>query len=179
KDGSRVFVSVSDADTVVAVDVATRRVVATQSVGDPEIADAKGAPLPADSPAGLLLDPGGEKLYVVRAADNAVSILDAATLAPQAAIPVGWYPTSVAIAGTKLLVLNGKGYGAGPLTAADGNPSTGKAKMNGSISVVDLATADLPTLTRQVLTNVERPRNLFPYVCPGFPVPTQAGDRSP
>ena len=94
-----------------------------------EIADAKGAPLPADSPAGLLLDPDGQKLYVVRAADNAVSILDATTLAQQAAIPVGWYPTSVAIAGTKLVVLNGKGYGAGPLIETPTN--SGKSQMNG------------------------------------------------
>jgi YVTN family beta-propeller protein len=179
KDESRVFVSVSDADRVAAVDVATRKVVATQSVGDPEIADAKGAPLPADSPAGVLLDPDGQKLYVVRAADNAVSILDAATLAPRAAIPVGWYPTSVAIAGTKLMVLNGKGYGAGPFTAAEAVATSGKAQMNGSISLIDLASADLPTLTRQVLTNVERPKTLFPFACPGFPVPTKAGDKSP
>jgi YVTN family beta-propeller protein len=177
KDESRVFVSISDADTVVAVDVATRMVVASRSVGDPEIADAKGAPLPADSPAGLLLDPDGEKLYVVRAADNAVSILDATTLAPQAAIPVGWYPTSVAIAGTKLVVLNAKGYGAGPLVESPTN--SGKSQMDGSISLVDLASADLPKLTQQVLTNIERPKTLFPFDCPGFPVPTKVGDKSP
>jgi YVTN family beta-propeller protein len=179
KDASRVFVSVSDADTVVAVDVATRKVVATQSVGDPEIADAKGAPLPADSPAGLLLDPDGEKLYVVRAADNAVSILDATTLAPQAAIPVGWYPTAVAIAGSRLLVLNAKGYGVGPFTAAEAASSSGKAQMDGSISVVDLASAELPAHTKQVLTNVERPKTLFPFDCPNFPVPTKPAERSP
>jgi YVTN family beta-propeller protein len=179
KDESRVFVSVSDGDVVVAVDVATRAVVATQSVGDPEIADSTGAPLPADSPAGLLLDPGGQKLYVVRAADNAVSVLDAATLAPQAAIPVGWYPTSLATAGTKLVVLNAKGFGAGPLTAAEASPSKGKAMMNGSISLVDLATADLPALTEQVLANVKRPSTLFPFDCPGFPVPTKGGRKSP
>ena len=179
KDGSRVFVSVSDADTVVAVDAATRAVVASQSVGDPEIADSKGAPLPADSPAGLLLDPDGQKLYVVRAADNAVSILDATTLAPQAAIPVGWYPTSVAIAGSKLVVLNAKGYGAGPFTAAEAASSSGKAQMDGSISLIDLASADLPALTKQVLANVERPKTLFPLQCPGFPVPTNVGDKSP
>ncbi len=179
KDGLRVFVSVSDADTVVAVDAATRAVVASQSVGDPEIADSKGAPLPADSPAGLLLDPDGQKLYVVRAADNAVSILDATTLAPQAAIPVGWYPTSVAIAGSKLVVLNAKGYGAGPFTAAEAASSSGKAQMDGSISLIDLASADLPALTKQVLANVERPKTLFPLQCPGFPVPTNVGDKSP
>jgi YVTN family beta-propeller protein len=179
EDESKVFVSISDGDVVVAVDVATRKVTLSQTVGDPEVAGANGAPLPADSPAGLVLDPGGEKLYVVRAADNAVSILDATTLAPQAAIPVGWYPTSVAINGTKLVVLNAKGYGAGPITLAEGDPSQGKALMDGSISLVDLATADLPTLTKQVLTNVERPSTLFPFDCPGFPVPTKVGEKSP
>ncbi len=179
QDGSKVFVSVSDGDVVVAVDTTTRAVVASQSLGDPGIAGADGKPLPADSPSGLLLDPGGQKLYVVRAADNAVSILNAATLAPQAAIPVGWYPTSVAVAGTKLVVLNAKGFGAGPLTAAEASPSQGKAMMNGSVSLVDLATADLPALTAQVLANVERPSTLYPFDCPGFPVPTRAADKSP
>ena len=115
----------------------------------------------------------------MRAADNAVSILDAATLKPQAAIPVGWYPTSVALSGTTLVVLNAKGLGAGPITAAQGNPSQGKALMVGSISLVDLATADLPALTRQVLANIERPSTLFPFDCPGFPVPTRPTDKSP
>lgn len=178
KDGNRVLVSVSDGDVVVAVDVATRNVVASQSLGDPQIAAASGAPLPADSPAGLVLDPGGTKLYVARAADNAVSILDAATLAPEAAIPVGWYPTSLALAGSKLVVLNAKGYGAGPLNAAQASPSQGKALMNGSVSLVDLSTANLPALTRQVLANVERPSTLFPFDCPGFPVPTRPSEKS-
>jgi YVTN family beta-propeller protein len=179
KDESKVFVSISDGDAVVAVDVGTRKVVASRSVGDPEIADAKGTPLPANSPAGLALDPSGQKLYVVRAADNAVSILDATTLAPLAAIPVGWYPTSVALAGTKLVVLNGKGYGTGPLPSYGPGQPSGKEKMNGSISLVDLAKADLPALTKQVLSNVQRPSTLYPFDCPDFPVPTTLGNKSP
>jgi len=179
QDQSKVFVSISDGDKVVAVDVATRMVVASQSLGDREIAGDGGAPLPADSPAGLALDPDGTKLYTVRAADNAVSILDATTLAPQAAIPVGWYPTSVAVAGSKLVVLDAKGYGAGPVGADAGDPSQGKVQMDGAISLVDLATADLPALTKQVLANVQRPGTLYPFDCPGFPIPTRSGEKSP
>jgi YVTN family beta-propeller protein len=154
----------------------------TQSLGDPAIAAANGTPLPADSPAGLAVDTAnlaGERLYVARAADNAVSVLDANTLAPQGAIPVGWYPTSVAVAPGKLVVLNGKGYGAGPLTAAELASSSGKAQMNGSASLVDLASLDLASLSQQVLANVERPKTLYPFDCPGFPVPTRAGEKSP
>jgi YVTN family beta-propeller protein len=179
KDGSKVFVSVSDGDVVVAVDVATRAIVKTQSLGDATVAGSDGKPLPADSPAGMVLDPSGTKLYVARAADDAVSILDASTLAPEATIPVGWYPTSVALAGTKLVVLNGKGYGAGPIAVTEGDPSQGKAKMNGSVSLVDLAAADLPALTKQALANVTRPSTLYPFTCPGFPVPTSAKEKSP
>jgi YVTN family beta-propeller protein len=179
KDGSRVFVSVSDGDSVIAVDVGARSVVARQAVGDPGISDASGAPLPASSPAGLALDPSGQRLYVARAADNAVSILDAATLAPQAAIPVGWYPTSVALAGTKLVVLNGKGYGTGPFPRYGPGLDSGKARMNGSVSLVDLGSADLPSLTKQVVDDVARPSRLYPFDCPDFPVPTKAGNKSP
>jgi YVTN family beta-propeller protein len=179
QDQTKVFISVSDGDEVVAVDVASRAVVAKQSLGDPSIASDGGAPLPADSPAGMALDPDGGKLYVARAADNAVSVLDATTLEPLGAIPVGWYPTSVAVAGTKLLALNAKGYGAGPVDADAAFPSQGKAQMNGSISIVDLGTANLQALSAQVLANVERPSTIYPYQCPGFPVPTGAGETSP
>lgn len=180
KDGSKVLVSVSDGDSVLAIDVGTRAIVQTQTLGDPQIADASGKPLPASSPAGLFLDPGGQSLYVARAADNAVAVLDLATLAPRAAIPVGWYPTSVALAGTTLIALNGKGFGAGPLQSYGAGQESGKAQMNGSVSLVDLAGADLPALTKQVLSNVQRPSTLYaPFDCAGFPVPTAAGAKSP
>jgi YVTN family beta-propeller protein len=173
RDGSRVFVSVSDGDVVLAVDVATHKTLKTQPVGDPQIAAAGGAPLPASSPAGLSLDPGGTKLYVARAADNAVSVLDATTLAPEAAIPVGWYPTSVAVGGTKLVVTNGKGYGTGPLAQYGSGTPGGKDIMNGSVSLVELAGADLPALTRQVLSNVERPSTIYPKGCADSPLLAQ------
>jgi YVTN family beta-propeller protein len=177
RDGSRVFASVSDGDVVVAVDVATRKTALTQAVGDPEIAAAGGAPLPASSPAGLALDPSGARLYVARAADNAVSVLDATTLAPQAAIPVGWYPTSVAVKGSTLVVTNGKGYGTGPLTDYGPGKPGGKDLMDGSVSIVDLAAASLPALTKQVLSDVERPKTIYPAGCPDSPLLAQGKTR--
>jgi hypothetical protein len=41
---------------------------------------------------------------------------------------------------------------------------SGKEKMNGSISLVDLGGADLPALTRQAAANVKRPSNLSALV---------------
>jgi DNA-binding beta-propeller fold protein YncE len=179
KDGSKVLASVSGGDSVVAIDVATRRVASIHAVGEPQIVDAQGAPLPASSPAGLSIDPASGDLYVVRAADNAVSVLDGVSLASRGDIPVGWYPTSVALQGTKLVVTNGKGYGTGPLMAYGFGQDSGKAQMNGSISIVDLAGANLAALTAQVLANVQRPSTLYPFHCPDFPVPTTSGAKSP
>jgi hypothetical protein len=111
----------------------------------------------------------------VRAADNAVSILDPVSLETKSAIPVGWYPTSLAIAGSKLVVLNAKGYGTGPLASG-----SGKEAMKGSVSLIDLAGADLPALTKQVKENVERPSTFYKADCPkGFPIPTKKGEKSP
>jgi YVTN family beta-propeller protein len=173
-DGARVFVSVADGDAIVAVDV-ENRTTTSQAIGEASIADANGKPLPASSPAGIALDPTGKLLYVARAADNAVSILDATTLETKGAIPVGWYPTSVAVTPERLVVLNGKGYGTGPITQYAYGEASGKEKMRGSISVVDLTSVDLAATSKQVESNVKRPSTLVDVDCPDFSIPKQQG----
>jgi YVTN family beta-propeller protein len=178
--GDRVFAAVSNGDVVVAVDTAERRVVARQAVGEPSIADSAGSPLPASSPGGIALSPSGDALFVARAADNAVSVLDPATLAPRGAIPVAWYPTGLAVTpdGKRLLVTNGKGVGTGPLPQYTSN--NGKLAMHGSLSIVELAQADFARLGAQVEDNVRRPDRVYPFSCDKpFPIPIQPGDRSP
>lgn len=173
-DGSEVFVSVSDADAVITVDTTSHEVVDTQAVGEPSLAAADGTPLPASSPTSLALK--GDDLYVIRAADNAVSVLDAATLEPKGAIPVGWYPTAVAISGDTLVVTNGKGVGTGPLAKGQ----SGKKSMKGSLSLVSLSDVNLPESTATVEANVRRPSEVYPFECDGtFPIPTTTGGKTP
>ncbi len=102
-------------------------------VGEPDIAGEDNTPLPASSPSGATLDAKGARLYVTRAADNAVAVLDASTLKTIGAIPVGWYPTDVALSGYKLVVTNAKGIGTGPLLHYGGNgDESGKKAMQGT-----------------------------------------------
>ena len=174
------FAAVSNGDVIVAVDTADQRVVARQAVGEPSIADNGGSPLPASSPGGLALSPSGDALFVARAADNAVGVYDPATLAPRGSIPVGWYPTGVALTpdGKRLLVTNGKGVGTGPLPQYTSND--GKLAMRGSLSIAELAQADLGRLASVVEENVRRPDRVFPFSCDKpFPIPIAPGDRSP
>ena len=173
-DGSKVFVSVSDADAVITVDTTSHEVVDTQAVGEPSLGAADGTPLPASSPTSLALN--GDDLYVIRAADNAVSVLDAATLEPKGAIPVGWYPTAVAVSGDTLVVTNGKGVGTGPLAKGQ----SGKKSMKGSLSLVSLSDVNLPESTATVEANVRRPSEVYPFECDGtFPIPTTTGGKTP
>ncbi|HEY3358990.1 MAG TPA: bifunctional YncE family protein/alkaline phosphatase family protein [Polyangia bacterium] len=181
-DGGRVYVSVADGDRVLAIDTATRTVAATVALGDPALADADGAPLPGVSPTGLALDAAGGRLYVARAADNAIAVLDAATLAPLGAIPTGWYPSAVALdaAGATLVATNAKGLGTGPLGIYGMGDESGKELMNGSVSIVTLAGYDLAAGAATVDANLHRPAQVYPYSCAGSAVvPPTAGGRTP
>jgi len=180
-DGARVYVTVPDGDLVVAIDTATRTVARSREVGDRDAIDEDGTPLNASSPTGIAFDPANDRLLVARSADNSVAILDASTLDPLAAIPVGWYPTDVAIDGTTVAVANGKGIGAGPTgLEQDGEPEN-KAKMTGTLSLFDLADVDLAAATAQAAANLRRPDEVFRHDCGGlpYPVPTAPGGPTP
>ena len=84
-DGRRLFVSNGRAGTVSAIDVASRKVVAT-------------SPPFGQRVWGLGLTPDGRRLYVADGPANEVVVLDAATLAVLRRIPVGDSPWGVVIA---------------------------------------------------------------------------------
>ncbi len=179
-DESTVYVASANGDDVVAIDAQNRAVIGKQPVGEASIMGEDKKPLPASSPGGIAYDPKTNRLFVTRAADNAVQILDAKDLTLLGALPVSWYPTTVAVSpdGGHLLVLNGKGAGAGPLAAYKEGAESGKDQMAGSISLIDLAGVDLAKQTAQVEKNVRRPNEVFPFACDApFPVPaTQNGE---
>lgn len=178
-DGSRVWASVCDGDIVVAIDTDTKELVGSAPVGEASIADDDGLPLPASSPADLVLDEAGGRLFLARSSDNAVSILDPQTLETKASLPTEWYPTGMALTsdGGTLVVCNAKGISSGPTdvigTDADGH-------LFGTVSVIGLEGLDLQALTAAVEANVRRPTTVFPFDCPDtFPVPPVRGRKSP
>ncbi|MDY0003606.1 MAG: hypothetical protein RBU30_20070 [Polyangia bacterium] len=181
-DGGHVWVTVPDADSVVRIDTQSRQVVASEKVGEASIADGENNPLPASSPTGLWVDFATNRLFVTRAADNAVGLFEADTLAPLGAIPVSWYPTAVALAadGETLVVTNGKGLGTGPLLSYGFGAESGKESMTGTVSLVDLGNLDLAAATAQVEENVRRPDEVWSWSCDQtFPVPSHVGGRTP
>ena len=118
-DGSRLFVASASNDRVAVVDTRSRAVIATLEVAAPS------GPAEGSTPNALALSSEGSRLAVAEADNNAVAVfsLSRATANVSTAtgadelvgrIPVGWYPTAVALSGDTLLAVNGKGRGTGP-----------------------------------------------------------------
>jgi YVTN family beta-propeller protein len=168
--GTRLFVASGSTDRVTVVDAASRKVLGELLDPPPS------GPHEGSTPNALALSSDGTRLFVAEADANAVGLfpLSAATSGVPAAqgddrlagrIPVGWYPTSLAVHGDTLLVANGKGIGTGP--NPDGpNPSGARARKGtssdrqytlgqiaGTMSIVSLQGLDAPALaalTRRV-----------------------------
>lgn len=117
--GTRLFVASGSTDRVSVIDARSGRVVAV--LHDPP----PGGVREGSTPNALALSADGKRLLVAEADADAVAVFDlsAATADVPAAsgndslsgrIPVGWYPTSLAVVDDTLYVANGKGMGTGP-----------------------------------------------------------------
>jgi YVTN family beta-propeller protein len=117
--GTRLFVASGSTDRIAVLDTKARKVIA--ELRDPPPA----GPDEGTTPNALALSADGTRLFVAEADANAVAVFDltAETAAVATArgddrlagrIPVGWYPTSLAVLGDTLYVGNGKGLAAGP-----------------------------------------------------------------
>ncbi len=179
-DGARVFVAEANRNTVSVIDVAAARVA--------EVLDASplpGAP-PGGTPDGVALDRTGTRLSIANAGTNCVAIFDVSRPGrsrPLGFVPVGWYPTAVAVlpsTGT-LVVANGRGTGSRPTNVAP--PDTGAwcrylswmLRDRGSLSIVPAPdAATLAAATRAVYANRPEAPPL-----PKGPVPRRPGERTP
>lgn len=117
--GTRLFVASGSTDRVSVINTATGQPVA-ELLDPPPYGVEEGS-----TPNALALSDDGTRLFAAEADGNAVAVFDlsaAAADVPAAAgrdrlagrIPVGWYPTSLALVGDTLFVANGKGAGTGP-----------------------------------------------------------------
>jgi YVTN family beta-propeller protein len=179
--GNRLLVANSDSDSVSVIDLATRQVTVSQTLG--ESADApRGI-----SPSALSLTPDGGRVLVTLTGDNAVDVLDAQTLGRVGRIPTGWYPTAALWHDTAgVIVLNAKGVGAGPNVGATAPDwISGIDLMRGTLSLVPAPTDDaLAQGTQQVADNNGRPQAVSPKLtCTGaarrFALPERPGDPTP
>ncbi|MGH7583681.1 MAG: bifunctional YncE family protein/alkaline phosphatase family protein [Gemmatimonadales bacterium] len=165
-DGSRLFVASASTDRISVVD--TRRNAVIAVLAD-TIAHAPGE---GSTPIALLLGPDGRHLFVAEADNNAVAEfeLSVATSGVTGAagtdrllgrIPVGWYPSALAIRGDTLLVANAKGRGTGPNGTNGPGPGARPGRkptelgytlgqLTGTLSAVPLAGIDLAATSRRV-----------------------------
>ncbi len=111
-------------------------------------------------PFGLALSPDQKRLYVAESGINAVGVIDTDSMRVIGHIPVGWFPSKLAVSpdGSQLVVANAKGYGSGPNGGLDfGLGPEGSyigRLMKGSISVMDVPTdEELTQTTQQVISN--------------------------
>jgi YVTN family beta-propeller protein len=163
--GKRLFVACASTDSIAVIDTKERRVVKT--LHDPPPA----GPREGSTPNSLALSEDGTRLFVAEADSNAIAVFDLSRHtagSPRARgsdrltgrIPVGWYPTGVLLDGDALLVLNGKGRGAGPnpgmvqplakLVPTSTDYMLGQ--LNGTLTTIPRAALDaLPELTRRVV----------------------------
>jgi len=171
----RLYVVNSDADSVSVIDTQKDREIERISVRLTEKA------LPGGSPEGLALSSDGATLYVANAHSNAVAVVALARAGQQRStlagfIPAGQYPSAIAVAGSRLIVANGKGTGfenssmivndsgRAPNTANERFPAEGGqtglgGQYSGSLISGNLSLIDVPderrlhAFTQQVLRN--------------------------
>ncbi len=173
--GKRLFASLDNTDSVVAIDPSSGRIIEeTPTLATPALMKGKRFRGGANSNA-LALSPDGHTLYVTNGGENAVAVVALAGSKAGAAahvtgmIPTGWYPTGVAVAGGKIFVVNGKSDpGPNPLACRNTlslkredaipcqatNSYVWQLEKAGFLSVPAPAPAELAKLTRQVAANV-------------------------
>jgi len=107
KEQSKLYVANAQSDTISIVDTGSEKISATVLLR-PEVA--KG--LAGATPTGLALSDDERELYITLGDMNAVAIVNLGENdgpSVQGYLPVGWYPTALAVAGNRIFVTNAKG----------------------------------------------------------------------
>ncbi len=163
-DARHVYVSLAHEDAVAEVSAdgsALERTIALSPFPLAQFHDDSGRPLRGVIPAGMAIL--GQQLFVAEAGIDAVAVVDTQTDQVIGHIPVGWFPTAVAVApnGHTLYVVNARGKGSGPNGSdAVREPAPGTyvgALEHGSLLAISLPLAPgrLAQRTRQVVANNE------------------------
>ncbi|HXB72013.1 MAG TPA: beta-propeller fold lactonase family protein [Candidatus Acidoferrales bacterium] len=188
RDG-RLFVSCANDNIVAVIDTKTRQVIERVSTAltpnSPE----------GSTPNALALDRENQMLFIANADNNDVAVVRVAERAKSEVLgflPVGWYPSALAIQAGKLYVGNSKGMGSyadirgpgSPLPPGpEGNGSV-KSLQKGSVEIVDLTQlkTNLRAWTKQVYNNTPyHDDQLVAAKAPAAPtvIPREVGVGSP
>ncbi|NJN33992.1 MAG: beta-propeller fold lactonase family protein, partial [Saprospiraceae bacterium] len=188
KNGKTLFVANALDNSVSVVDLAARKEL-----------EVLNAALYPNAPNGsttnsLALSDDEKSLFVANADNNCLAVFDVSKLGSSRSkgfIPTGWYPTSVRVVGSKILVANGKGMGSAanpdgpsPLKKRDDNRAAQYIGhlFKGSLSIIDIP--DEKTLAAYSLlvyenTPYSKEKELVTEGEAGNPIPMKVGAPSP
>jgi YVTN family beta-propeller protein len=123
RTGTRLYVVSSSTDRISVVDPSSGKTLETLDDAAPS------GPGEGSTPDGIALSRDESRLFVAEADNNSIAVFDISSTKSRLVgrIPVLWYPDALVVSGDSLLVLNGKGRGAGP------NPTNPNGELAGSI----------------------------------------------
>ncbi|KQS32274.1 bifunctional YncE family protein/alkaline phosphatase family protein [Pedobacter sp. Leaf194] len=197
KKGNYLFVANANDNTVSVINTLNNKVVETIAT------TLYATQLTGSTTNGLALSANEKTLYIANADNNCLAVFDVSkpgTSQSQGFIPVGWYPTSVKVVGSKIMVSNGKGntsmanpQGPQPISKADNSGyqmgSTANNKLQyiaglfkGTLSFIDVPKVEqLKAYTAQVYANTPftDKRTLIADGEEGNPIPRRQGEQSP
>ncbi|PWS28607.1 hypothetical protein DHW03_01790 [Pedobacter yonginense] len=197
KKGSYLFVANANDNSVSVINTASNKVIETIAT------TLYATQLTGSTTNGLALSSNEKTLYIANADNNCLAVFDVSkpgTSQSQGFIPVGWYPTSVKVIGSKILVTNGKGNtsmanpeGPQPISKSDNSGyqmgSTANNKLQyiaglfkGSLSFIDAPKPEeLKSYTKQVYANTPftDAKTITAEGETGNPIPRKQGEKSP
>lgn len=185
KNGRILFTANANDNSVSVIDLKARKVLETLNTA--LFPDA-----PAGStPNGVALTADGKSLLVANADNNCLAVFDVTTPGRSQSlgfIPTGWYPTSVKVVGTKILVANGKGFTSLPNPKG---PNPYKRREEGTEYIAGLFKGTLSMFTMPGKATLAKYSPMVyqntPYTkaketkadgLAGSPIPTQVGGKS-
>ncbi|MCK5371503.1 MAG: bifunctional YncE family protein/alkaline phosphatase family protein [Cyclobacteriaceae bacterium] len=182
-DGRYLYVANANSNSVSVIDLTQRKVV--ENIGTALFPDA-----PAGStPNGLALSSDESRLYIANANNNCLAVFDVSEKGEGKGlgfIPTGWYPTSVKVAGHKILVANGKGERSLPnpkgpnpyLPMHDSTQYIGRL-FKGTLSIIPVPDEnDLNTYSKLVYSNTPYNKKVD-KIPEGNPIPVNIDGQSP
>lgn len=197
KKGSILYVANANDNTVSVISTADSKVIETIST------TLYPTQLSGSTTNGLALSRDEKTLYIANADNNCLSVFNTSVPGHSESmgfIPVGWYPTSVKVLRSKIIVANGKGntslpnpQGPQPVSKLDNSGihtgSTANSRLQyiaglfkGTLSFIDAPKAEqLKSYTRQVYANTpfSDTKTLLADGEAGNPVPRKQGEQSP
>lgn len=145
-----VFVSNGHNDSISVIDPTTKKVRVDIDIRIPGLESLRGV-----LPVGLAWYEPENWLLVAEAGINAVGVIDITQRRVIAHLPAGWFPSRVALDGSKVFVANARGHGTGPNAGLPRDQETFQGVLRrGTVSIYRMPSADgFPDLTSRVLAN--------------------------